>query len=222
MIRQNHKVILLAVLSAFFASCISLDFGPTNTGFFSADDLPSYRNNYQRISSYQFNPGYGEFHTGRGRVKMTGMYSLQDATTAGLTQLGQIDLVIDFSDRDEPRPGTVEVPIVEGQISRVTNLVGARSPEVGIGWEGTLPITGSVSLTEPVGTRNPPQLITFEAKGTLRSISADGGGGSARLVEFSFSGTFVKEVELGSFPLLAVGKIDSTSGESDFYLEEVR
>ncbi len=225
MTRQNHKFILLTVLSAFFASCSlieRLDFGPTNTGFFSADDLPSYRNNYQRISSYQFNPGYGEFHMGRGRVKMTGMYSLQDSTTAGLTQLGQIDLVIDFSDRDEPRPGTVEVPIVEGQISRVTNLVGPRSPEVGIGWEGTLPITGSVSLTEPVGPRNPPQLITFEAKGTLRSISADGGDGSARLVELSFSGTFVKEVEFGSFPLLAVGKIDSTSGESDFYLEEVR
>lgn len=219
---QNHKVILLTVLSAFLSSCITLDFGPTNTGFFSADDLPSYRNNYQRISSYQFSPGYGEFHIGRGRVKMTGMYSLQDSTTAGLTQLGQIDLVIDFSDRDEPRPGTVEVPIVEGQISRVTNLVGARSPEVGIGWEGTLPITGSVSLTEPVGTRNPPQLITFEAKGTLRSISADGGDGSARLVELSFSGTFVKEVEFGSFPLLAAGKIDSTNGESDFYLEEVR
>ncbi|HBP86138.1 MAG TPA: hypothetical protein DD706_00400, partial [Nitrospiraceae bacterium] len=142
---KKHKVILLTVLSAFFASCSlieRLEFGPTNTGLYSAEDLPSYRDNYQRISSYQFNPGYGEFHIGRGRVKMTGMYSLQDSTTAGLTQLGQIDLVIDFSDRDEPRPGTVEVPIVEGQISRVTNLGGAEIPEVGIGWEGTLPITG--------------------------------------------------------------------------------
>ncbi|MCA9454091.1 MAG: hypothetical protein KC584_15925, partial [Nitrospira sp.] len=64
---KKHKVILLTVLSAFFASCSlieRLEFGPTNTGFFSADDLPSYRNNYQRISSYQFNPGYGEFHIG--------------------------------------------------------------------------------------------------------------------------------------------------------------
>ncbi|WP_447963574.1 hypothetical protein [Nitrospira sp. Ecomares 2.1] len=223
MTRQNHKFILLTVLSAFFASCSvieRLDFGPTNTGLFSAEDLPSYRDNYQRISSYQFNPGYGEFHMGRGRVKMTGMYSLQDSTTAGLTQLGQIDLVIDFSDREETRPDTVEVPIVEGQISRVTNLGGAEIPEVGIGWEGTLPITGYVSLTE--SDSNPPQEIMFEAKGNLRSISPHGEAGSARRVELSFSGTFKKEVELGSFLFAAEGNIDSTNGESDFYLEEVR
>ncbi len=198
MTRQNHKIILLIALSAFLSSCINLDFGPTNTGFFSSDDLPTYRDNYQRISSYQFNPGYGEFHMGRGRVEMTGMYSLKDSTTAGLTQLGQIDLVIDFSDRDETRtgpPDTVEVPIVEGQISRVTNLGGAEIPEVGIGWEGTLPITGTVLLTEPVGTRNPPQEITFEAKGTLRSISPHGGAGTQREVNLSFSGIFVKEVD---------------------------
>lgn len=225
---KKHKVILLTVLSAFFASCSLIErlgFGPTNTGLYSAEDLSSYRDNYQRISSYQFNPGYGEFHMGRGRVEMTGMYSLQDATTAGLTQLGQIDLVIDFSDRDETRtgpPDTVEVPIVEGQISRVTNLGGAEIPEVGIGWEGTLPITGTVTLTEPVGTRNPPQGIKFEAKGTLRSISPHGGGGTQREVNLSLSGIFVKEVELGSFLFAAAGKIDSTNGESDFYLEEVR
>ncbi len=194
MTRQNHKFILLIVLSAFFASCSlieRLEFGPTNTGLYSAEDLPSYRDNYQRISSYQFNPGYGEFHIGRGRVKMTGMYSLKDSTTAGLTQLGQIDLVIDFSDRDETRPGmpgTVEVPIVEGQISRVTNLGGAEIPEVGIGWEGTLPITGTVSLTEPVGTRNPPQEIAFEAKGTLRSISPHGEAGTQRHGQFVLFG----------------------------------
>ncbi|GJL70181.1 MAG: hypothetical protein NPIRA06_28160 [Nitrospirales bacterium] len=228
MTQKNPKFILLIALSAFFASCSlieRLEFGPTNTGLYSEEDLPSYRDNYQRISSYQFNPGYGEFHIGRGRVKMTGMYSLQDSTTAGLTQLGQIDLVIDFSDRDEPRPGTpgtVEVPIVEGQISRVTNLGGAEIPEVGIGWEGTLPITGSVSLTEPIGTRNPPQEITFEAKGNLRSISPHGGAGTQRKVNLSFSGTFLKEVALGSFLFAAAGKIDSTNGESDFYLEEVR
>lgn len=153
---------------------------------------------------------------------MTGMYSLNDATTAGFTQLGQIDLVIDFGDRDEPRRGEVEIPIVEGQISRVTDLGGGRVSEAGVGWEGTLPITGSVLLTEPVGTRNPPQLISFEAKGTLTSIPPDGGTSSARRREMTFSGTFKKEVELGSFPLFAVGHIDSTNGESDFYLEEVR
>jgi hypothetical protein len=179
--RQNHKFILLTVLSAFIASCSvieRLDFEPTNTGFFSAEDLPSYRNNYQRISSYQFNPGYGEFHMGRGRVKMTGMYSLQDSTTAGLTQLGQIDLVIDFSERDETRtggPGTVEVPIVEGQVSRVTNLGGAEIPEVGIGWEGTLPITGYVTLNEPVGTGNPPQDITFDQRKPSVDFTSWGG-----------------------------------------------
>ncbi len=222
---QKHNIILLIALSAFFASCSLIErfeFGPTNTGVYSAEDLPEYRDNYQRISSYQYNPGYGEFHSGRGRVKMTGMYSLKDSTTAGFTQLGQIDLVIDFSDRDEPRRGTVEIPIVEGQISRVTDLGGGRVSEAGVGWEGTLPITGSVSLTESVGTRNPPQLISFEAKGTLTSIPPDGGRGSDRLREMTFSGTFVKEVESGSFPFLAVGHIDSTNGESDFYLEEVR
>lgn len=221
---QKHNIILLITLSAFFFSCSLIErfeFGPTSTGVYSAEDLPEYRNNYQRISSYQYNPGYGELHSGRGRVKMTGMYSLNDATTGGFTQLGQIDLVIDFSDRDEPRRGTVEVPIVEGQISRVTDLGEGRVSEAGVGWEGTLPITGSVSVTEPGGTRNPPE-ISFEAKGTLTSIPPDGGTSSARRREMTFSGTFVKEVESGSFPFLAHGKIDSTNGESDFYLEQVR
>lgn len=223
---EKHNIILVAVLSALLSSCSLIErfeFGPTNTGVYSAEDLPEYRDNYQRISSNQFNPGYGEFHSGRGRVRMTGMYSLNDASTAGFTQLGQIDLVIDFSDRVEPRPGTVEVPIVEGQISRVTDLGGGRVSEAGVGWEGTLAITGSVSLTEPSDeTRNPPQLISFVAKGNLTSIPPDGGTRSARRREMTFSGSFVKRVEFGSFPLLAHGKIDSTNGESDFYLEQVR
>jgi len=225
---QNYKFILLIALSAFFASC-----APTNTGVFSTDDLISYRNNYQRISSYQFNIAYGVFHSGRGRVEMTGMYSLQNSRTAGLTELGQIDLVIDFSDRDETRPGTVEVPIVDGQISGVTHL-GYGEPDFGVGWDGTLAITeGYVTLTDPGlgGGSRPPQLITFKARGTLTQISPDGEGGSVRRVDvgadgtdstLSFEGQFVQQVEFVSPLLSAVGNVTPSTGQSDFYLEEVR
>ncbi|MGD9851991.1 MAG: hypothetical protein AB7T38_12035 [Nitrospirales bacterium] len=221
---QTLKFILLIALSAFVASCSlieRLEFDPTNTGNFSAEDLPSYRNNYLRVSSYTHGPGYINI-LNRGRVEMTGMYSLNDSTTAGLTQLGQIDLVIDFNDKDETSEGRWQVPIVDGQISRVTDLGGGRASEAGVGWEGTLPITGFVYVTKPVGADDPTQLIAFEAKGTLRSISPHGEAGSERRREMSFSGTFMQEVELGIWPLSASGKIDSTNGQSDFYLEEVR
>ena len=223
---QKRNIILLIALSAFFASCSLIErfeFGPTNPGYYSAEDLPAYRDKYLRISGYEHFPGHINI-LNRGRVEMTGMYSLKDSTTAGLTQLGQIDLVIDFNDKVKTHsdPDAFEIPIVEGQISRVTDLVGGREPEVGVGWSGTLPLTGFVSVTEAVGARGTPPLITFEAKGTLTSIPPDGGRGSDNMKEMVFSGVFVQEVEFGHFPLLAVGKIDSTNGESDFYLEQVR
>jgi hypothetical protein len=227
---QNYKFILLIALSAFFASC-----APTNLGYFSSDDLSSYRNNYQRISSYQFNAPYGAFHIGRGRVEMTGMYSLQNSRTAGLTELGQIDLVIDFSDRDASGD-TVEIPIVDGQITGVTHL-GYGEPEFGVGWDGTLAITdGFVTLTDPGlgGGSRPPQLITFKARGTLTQITPDGEGGSVRRVDvdprgdpdkdstLSFEGQFMQQEEFGSPPFSADGNVTPTTGQSDFYLEQVR
>lgn len=212
---QNHKFILLIALSVSFASC-----APTNLGFFSADDLSSYRNNNSRIASYRFNPGHLDL-LGRGRVEMTGMYSLQNARTAGLTELGQIDLVIDFSDREDTGSGSFKIPIVEGRISRVTGLIGERVPEFGVGWDGTLPITGSVFITEPVGASRTRQRILFEAEGTLTQISRDDDGVSQRLAKMSFDGAFVQRVESGHFLLSAVGQTLSTNGQSDFYLEQV-
>ena len=115
-----------------------------------------------------------------------------------MTELAQIDLVIDFSDRDETRPGTVEIPIVDGQASRVTHL-GFGEPDFGVGWDGTLAITGFVTLTDPglgVGGSRPPQWITFKARGILTQITPDGEPGAVRRVDVDPSGDPDKDSSL--------------------------
>ena len=218
----------LIALCAFFASC-----APTNLGFFSTDDFTSYQNNYQRISSYQYNAPYSDFSLGRGRVEMTGMYSLKNSRTGVLTELAQIDLVFDLNDREEPFRDTVVVPIVEGRISRVTHL-GFGERDFGVGWEGTLAITGSVTLTDPGlggGGPRPPQWIRFTARGILTQITPDGEPGAVRRVDvdpsgdpdkdstLSFEGQFLQQNEFGSFPYSAVGNVTPSTEPSTFYLE---
>lgn len=81
---ENYKFILLIALSALFGI-----YAPINLGVFASNDLPSYRDNYQRIASNQYNPCHNDFN--RGRAKMIGRYSYKDATTGGLTELDQFD-----------------------------------------------------------------------------------------------------------------------------------
>ncbi|MCA9472960.1 MAG: hypothetical protein MRJ96_16260 [Nitrospirales bacterium] len=221
-----QQVILFGIVSVFLASCaIPVDI--RNSGFFQEQDLRDFADNWLRISSYQHSPGHINILQ-RGSVHMTGRYRFEgDSLAGGTTELGQIDLEINFDDRDEVRPGSYVIPITSGKISNITGLL-PDVPDFGVGWSGEIPITGTISVEEAVGTEGDPPLIGFEAKGTVTSIPRrDGDAGSSREVQRIFSGTFFQEFKLGVFPLSAAGTVtqdvSSIAGPNNqFYLEQAR
>ena len=163
----------------------------------------------------------------RNLVHMTGRYRFEgDPRTGGTTELGQIDLEINFADKDEVRPGSYVIPIISGQISNVTGLLPGE-PDFGVGWSGEIPLTnGTVSVEQAVGTEGDPPLIGFEAHGTLTAIPRrDGDAGTLREVHRIFLGTFSQELEFGIPPLSAAGtvQLDGPSRirpNNQFYLEQ--
>lgn len=221
------KIFLLFwAVSILLASCtIPVDIG--NSGVFQERDLRDFADNWLRITSYQHSPGHINILQ-RNLVQMTGRFRFEgDSRAGGTTELGQIDLEINFADKDEVRPGSYVIPIVSGKISNVTGLLPGE-PDFGVGWSGEIPITGTVSVEEAVGPEGDPPLIGFEAHGTLTSIPRrDGGVGSSREVHRIFTGTFAQESELGLLPLSAAGtvKLDASSTvnpNNQFYLEQTR
>ncbi|MCA9462643.1 MAG: hypothetical protein KC590_11000 [Nitrospira sp.] len=221
-----HNLTVVGIVSIFFASC-TLPVQIRNSGFFQERDLRDLLDNSLRISGYQHSPGHSDILS-RGVVHMTGRYRLEgDSRAGGTIELGQIDLEINFADKDEVRPGSYEIPIVSGKITNVTGLLPGE-PDFGVGWSGEIPLTGTVSVKEAVGRVGDPPLIGFEAEGTLTAISSrEGERGSQRIVKRIFSGTFFQEFELGSFPLSAAGTVQLNrsslgSSQNQFYLEQTR
>ena len=226
------NVFLFAIVSMFLASCTlqpgTLPADTTNSGVFQEQDLRDFADNWLRITSYQHSPGHVNI-LGRGLVHMTGRYRFEgDPRTGGTTELGQIDLEINFADRDEVRPRSYVIPIVSGKLSNVTGLLPGE-PDFGVGWSGEIPLTGTVSVEEPIGTEEIPPVIGFEVReGTLTSIPRRAGeAGTLRVVTRIFSGTFSQEFDLGLFPLSAAGTVkqDDTARvnpNNQFYLEEIR
>ncbi len=214
MIRWQN-IILLGMVSLFLSSCtIPVDI--QNTGVFRERDLRDFEDNWSRIATYQYYPGHLNI-LGRGLVRMTGRYRFEgDSRTGGTTELGQIDLEINFAARDEPT--------ISGKISNVTGLLPGVS-DYGVGWSGEILLTGTVSVTA-----GDPPVIGFETvgDGTLTSIPRrDGDAATSRKVSRVFTGTFSQEVELGGSPLSAAGTVQQhgPSGlelNNQFYLEETR
>ena len=212
--------LLFAIVSMFLAACTlqpdTLPANTTNSGFFQERDLRDFADNWMRITSYQHSLGHLNI-LGRGLVTMTGRYRFEgDSRAGGTTELGQIDLEINFAARDEPT--------ISGKISNVTGLLPGVS-DFGVGWSGEIPITGTVSVIE-----GDPPVIGFKTvgDGTLTSIPRrDGEVGSSRVVHRVFSGTFSQESESGIFPLSAAGtvQLDGPSRirpNNQFYLEQTR
>jgi len=210
-----QNFILPGMVSMFVASCtIPVDI--QNSGFFRERDLRDFADNWLRITSYQHSPGHIDI-LNRGLVQMTGRYRFEgDSRTGGTTELGQIDLEINFADRDGPT--------ISGKISNVTGLLPGVS-DFGVGWSGEIPLTGTVSVTG-----GDPPVIGFETvgDGTLTSIPRrDGDAISSRKVSRVFIGTFSQEFETGIFPLSAAGTVQQSgpSGlgpNNQFYLEQTR
>ncbi len=226
MMMRLKNFLLLWFVSILFAAC-TIPVDVQNSGFFQERDLRDFADNWLRITSYQHSPGHVNI-LARGLVHMTGRYRFEgDPRTAGTTELGQIDLEINFADKDEVRPGSYEVPIVSGKISNVTGLLPGE-PDFGVGWSGELPLTGTVTVTEAVGRAGDPPLIGFRAHGTLTAIPRrDGDVGSSREVSRNFLGTFAQELESRPDPLSAAGtvQLDGPSRvgpNNQFYLEQIR
>jgi len=211
---KNFLLFLFVSLS--LASCtIPVDI--RNSGFFQERDLRDFADNWMTITSYQHSPGYNEILT-RGLVRMTGRYRFEgDSRAGGATELGQIDLEINFAARDEPT--------ISWKISNVTGLLPGVS-DFGVGWSGEIPITGTVSVPEG----DDPPVIGFKTVGDRKLTSIprrDGEVGSSREVHRVFSGTFAQEFESGIFPLSVSGtvQLDGPSGirpNNQFYLEQTR
>ena len=225
MIKLKH-FLLFWIVSIFLASC-TIPVDTRNSGFFQERDLRDFADNWLRITSYQHSPGHIDI-LGRGQVHMTGRYRFEgDSRTGGTTELGQIDLEINFADQDEVRPGSYEIPIVSGKISNVTGLLPGE-PDFGVGWSGEIPLTGTVTVKRAVGADGDPPLIGFEAHGTLTAIPRrDGDAGSSREVSRNFTGTFAQELESRRDPLSASGTVQldgpsTVSPNNQFYLEETR
>ena len=123
------NVLLTLVLSVLLASCAQ-----TNRGFFSTDEISSFEDNYRRISGYEQTNGHLNL-LGSGRVEMTGMYLLKRSRATDMTELGQIDLFIDFDDSTERPRGSWRNPIISGELSQFSRVTGLLEsfPETGVG-----------------------------------------------------------------------------------------
>ncbi|MET0053064.1 MAG: hypothetical protein ABW095_18555 [Candidatus Thiodiazotropha sp.] len=226
MMTQMRNYVRYGVLGVLLSSC-TLPVDIRNSGYFEERDLTDFADTWLRVSSYQYSPGHTNILS-RGVVHMTGRYRFEgDSRTGGSVEFGQIDLEINFADKDVASDGSFVIPIVSGTLSKVTGLL-PGVPDFGVGWSGELPITGSVTVEEAVGAAGDPPLIGFEVSGSLSSIPAeDGGATSQRNLRRVFSGTFLQEFELGVHPLSVAGtvQLDASSTvnpNNQFYLEQVR
>lgn len=211
-------VILGAVL--LVASC---SFNPVQRGMFTAADVRAFEDSYNEICAYQYSPGYSDI-LGRGRVEMTGRYLLELNRSTGLVEIGQIDVVIDFSDREDVRDRTVQVDIASAEISNVTGLP-AGSDVATVGWlTDELEIFGSVGVTEAVGPEPVPPDLRIDVEGSKTEISADDSP-STRAVGQVFLGAFAQEIRTGLMPLSVCGTVNDAGINGlingEFYLEEV-